>query len=377
MGRIYTGMMTAALALATLFGGCASVELSERVEDDVRLELVEWARLAQNAHNFQPWRIVLDAEHEDTMHLYVETDRLLPQTDPPARQVTLSIGTFLAVVDARAAGIGYEAEIDLLPDGPYDLATIGERRAATVKLVRREGTESPYAVAAELDAISQPTLKYRYRPAELGPQAIDRIESYSADGILVDVITDAAQVAWLNDRSIEAFSIEMRNEPTLLETYESSRATAGARRRTPYGLAFTANFPARILWLVEASQGLFPQKPEAWAETGIDMFSSSLDEVTTYVMLRTSDNSRETQIRAGIVLQAIWMELHAAGHVALANSQGLQEYDAVREIYDALHTRYAGDGATIQMLLAVARPKGGRHLPSPRFDVDDLVEQAE
>ena len=65
------------------------------VAPDVRRELVEWARPAQNAHNIQPWRVVLHPR------------------DPTARQLTMSMGTFLAVLEARAARLGWAVDIDL------------------------------------------------------------------------------------------------------------------------------------------------------------------------------------------------------------------------------------------------------------------------
>lgn len=370
----------AALLITLTFAllcSCATPRATGEAEDDLRLELIEWARLAQNAHNFQSWRVELDAERQDRFMLYIDESRLLPATDPRARQVTISAGTFLAVVDARAVQLGYQVQIELFPEGEYTRTTIGELPVAEVIAVPTYSAVSRYAAAAEPDAITSPTVKYRYRPAELDEATVREIEALGGDGIRITVITDPGEVEWLNELSVEAFTIEMQTEATMSESYNNTRMTRRQRKLDPYGLAYTANFPRRSLWLVQAVSAIFPQRPERWAQTGINLFTAALEEVTTYVMLTTNDNSRTTQVRAGMALQTAWMELHSAGHLALANSQALQEYSEMRELYDAIHSRYASGGGTIQMLLAVARPKGGAHQASPRFAVQDLLSGSE
>ena len=366
-------------SFALVFVGCMSTPIDPWAEpaDDIRVELVEWARFAQNAHNYQSWRVVLDPERGDRMWLYTETERLLPETDPPARQVTISHGTFLAVMEARAAQLGFEATINLFPRGEYDLNTIGELPVAEIVVRESPGFASPVAVAAQVDAITQPTIKYRYRPADLETGILQAIEGWSSpeDGIEVRVVTDLTDVDWLNDLSRQAYELEMRNPATRDETYTSTRMTRRARRRTPYGLAYTANFRPALLRVVEISQALFPQNQEAWAQTGIDQFSESLADINTYIVITSDTNDRTTQVHTGRILQAVWMDVQSEGHVVLANSQALQEYPEMSELYARVHERLAPRGETVQMLLAIARPAEGRHLHSPRLPVEALIHE--
>ncbi len=366
-----------AVALITVYAGCTyePVDTLAVRNEDLRVELVDWARLAQSAHNYQPWRVVLDPDRSDRMWLYIETERLLPETDPPARQITISAGTFLAVLEARAAQLGLATQIELFPHGQYDLETIGTLPVAAVVLNEFSGATSSLAIAADVDALTQATVKYRYRPAELDASFRRRLTTWSDwdSGIQVSVLTDPADVQWLNEISRQAYVIEMRNPATRAETYESTRMTRRARRQQPYGLAYTANFRPVILRVVETSQILFPQSHEKWAETGIDQFTAALDDINTYIVITSETNDRTAQVQTGRMLQALWMEIQAAGHVVLANSQALQEYPKVRELYTKVHERLAPDGETVQMILAVARPATGRHLHSPRFRAEALI----
>jgi hypothetical protein len=375
-GRLSLLFLIVSTILAPL--GCAAsppVRAGAAPAEDVRVELVEWARLAQSAHNYQSWRVVLDPVRSDRMDLFVETDRLLPETDPFARQTVISLGTFLAVIDARAAQLGYRADIDLLPDGELDEQGLARLPAARVTLSRDTNARSRFAAAADVDALTTATVKYRYRPAEVTTGLTDRITAWATDGIRIEVVSDPDEVAWLNRVSIDAFTIEMEHEPTLIETHQSTRWNGRARRADPYGLAFTANFPRRTLWLADAFMTIAPQKPAAFGRTGIRLFTEALDDVNAYVTLISNDNNRRTQIETGMALQALWMELHSSGHVVLANSQALQEYPAMAPLYAEVHERLAPDGGTVQMLLAVARPRGGRHAFSPRFAAEELIAE--
>lgn len=360
--------------LAAAIGGCAGAPVTRRVEEDVRLELIEWARLAQSAHNFQTWRVELDAAREDTLHLFLDGSRMLPETDPPARQITMSAGTFLAVVEARAAQLGYRTAVDLLPQGEFTLDDPGGVPVASVRVERSQAPATTLAMAADADAITRPTVKYRYEPAVIDGELAARIEGYSRPGIRFTVIDEPDAVAWLNQLSIDAFTIEMTNEPTLLESFEATRQNGSQRRRDPYGLSYSANFPGRSLWFIDIGLTLAPQRDaQRWGETGIGLFTEAMEQIESYVMVVSDNNDRRTQLETGMLLQAAWMELHAAGLVALPNSQALQEYAAMAEPYRQIHARYAAQGGTVQMLLAVAEPRGGRHRFSPRFPAGDLV----
>jgi hypothetical protein len=367
------------IAVVLLFAAaCASAPVSKAVENnDVRHELVEWARLAQNAHNAQPWKVMLDPRDNTRMTLFVDNRRLLPETDPPSRQITISMGTFLAVLDARAAQLGYQADITLFPLGEYTESNIGDLPVADI-LLRNMGSNEAiprYPVAAAPDAVTSASVKYRYRPADLSSATVETIEGYSMETVEISVINDPGEVAWLNEISIDAFALEMAYEPTMMESYELMRMNGRARRETPYGLSLTANFPLRTLWFIDAVQTLFPQDPDAFSETGTRIFTRAMDNVTHYVLMVSDDNSRTTQVQTGMALQALWMDLHTAGHVALPNSQALQEYPEMSELYRRMHARHAEEGQTIQMLLAVARPRAGRHRFGPRLPTEAFIVQ--
>ncbi|WP_440948389.1 hypothetical protein ACSAZL_09250 [Methanosarcina sp. T3] len=109
--------------------------------EDPRVQVLAHGVLAPNSHNLQSWRVVL--EGEDSFLLYVDHSRLSPKADPPGRQVTISQGTFLEYVRVAAGNLGYEAEMELFPEGEYGpegtATNLGSKPVARVILKETTG----------------------------------------------------------------------------------------------------------------------------------------------------------------------------------------------------------------------------------------------
>ena len=82
---------------------------SARRHTDPRMRALSHAILAPNPHNRQPW--IIDLRTEDELTLYCDLQRLLPETDPFGRQITIGLGCFLELLRMAAAEDGYRAEI--------------------------------------------------------------------------------------------------------------------------------------------------------------------------------------------------------------------------------------------------------------------------
>jgi len=93
--------------------------------------ILSYAILAPHSHNLQSW--LVDLRQPDEITLYCDLSRLLPETDPYSRQIMMSHGTFLELLDLAARQKGLRAEIELFP------------RAS---LTRRRSTSAPLPVFA-------------------------------------------------------------------------------------------------------------------------------------------------------------------------------------------------------------------------------------
>ncbi len=88
------------------------------------MRAIAWGIQAPNPHNTQAWKFRLVSDTE--ARLYVDERRLLPVTDPPARQIHIGAGCCIETLAVGMSTEGYETDVKLLPDGPH-----GSRRSAT------------------------------------------------------------------------------------------------------------------------------------------------------------------------------------------------------------------------------------------------------
>jgi hypothetical protein len=82
-------------------------------EPDLRRWILGYAILAPHSHNLQSWLVDLRTPGE--IVLRCDRTRLLPETDPFSRQIMMSHGTFLELLDIAARERGQRAEITLFP----------------------------------------------------------------------------------------------------------------------------------------------------------------------------------------------------------------------------------------------------------------------
>jgi HAD superfamily hydrolase (TIGR01490 family) len=105
--------------------------------NDVRCNILQYAILAANSHNIQPWR--LDLQKENVVYLYIDASRLLRHTDPDLRHIYLSQGTFIETFIIAASHFGYRCKVDLLPAGIPSVEKPDEYPVASITL-KKDGT---------------------------------------------------------------------------------------------------------------------------------------------------------------------------------------------------------------------------------------------
>ena len=141
--RLVGGGTVAAATLGSAgLAGCSAAMPSEAIEawrgpgadmlsGDVRRWMLSYAILAPHSHNLQSW--VVDLRTPGEMVLYCDPKRLLPQTDPYARQIMMSHGTFLELLQIAACERGLRAEVVLFPDGAFGATEVDGRPVARIR----------------------------------------------------------------------------------------------------------------------------------------------------------------------------------------------------------------------------------------------------
>ncbi|MCQ1535716.1 hypothetical protein FTO70_08495 [Methanosarcina sp. KYL-1] len=357
--------------------------------EDPRVQVFAHGVLAPNSHNLQSWKVVL--EDEDSLLLYVNTDRLSPKADPPGRQVTISQGTFLEYVRIAAEELGYEADIGLFPDGEYgpegSAENLGSKPVARVSLKEKPGeNETNESGNGELgletsllyDAMFIPdTYRVPYRETKLLQEDVEKLEALSTENVTIVIFQEAEDVEKLGDIALRAAEVEAGNSGVQKEGSELFRPNEWEKNEFRYG--FTLEGQGLSPLKVHVLQGLlslFPSmnSPEASKDSFLSQTESAVENTPAYALIITEGNSRTVQVETGILYSRFLLTAADMGYAMQPLSQATEEYPEMAGLYKEFHEEYAREGETIQMLIRVGVPEK-EVPPTMRLDVMDIIEE--
>jgi hypothetical protein len=313
--------------------GCSSAYPPEAVaawqgpgdEADVRRWILSWAILAPHSHNLQSWLVDLRVPGE--ILLRCDLGRLLPETDPTSRQIMMSHGTFLELLDIAARERGQRAEISLFPEGTFGPEKLDARPVARIRL-------TPDATVAKDPLFAQIPKRHTNRSL-YDPQRPVPAESWAAMAEAVRPnplrlgFVDAAQPALLQQhRAIAsaAWRIEVVTPRTIMESYKVLRVGADEIAKHRDGLSL---MDPKVVWLNRL--GLFDRSrapgPDDYASTSqIEDFDKKLASTPGFLWMVTQGNDRATQVDAGRAYARVQLAATAQGVVMQPLQQALQEY---------------------------------------------------
>ena len=368
--RIAGGGVIAAATLSSL-PGCSSALPPEAIaawqppanDLDIRRWALSHALLAPHAHNLQSWLVNLDTP--DTIVLRMDLQRLLPETDPWSRQLVISQGTFLELLDMAAKQRGYRAETTLFPEGEFDAKAPDGRPTVSIRLVKDDAVKADPLFAQIFHRHThRGTYDSRIPNADARQALADSVKGLPVKFGLVTA--DEASMAQHRQIAMDAWRIEMQTPRTLLESYKVLRVGPQEIAQHRDGISINTPMVRSLVAL-----GLFdrskPSEPESSAVKGqISDFNEKMATTPACVWLSTSDNSRTTQMLCGRAYVRLQLAATALGLRMHPLSQALQEYPEQAQNYKAIHQLLGGkDGAdTVQMWTRLGyAPEVG---PSPR-----------
>ncbi len=328
---------------------------------DVRLDALAYAILAPNPHNMQPWRIELkDDGLAFTIHC--DLDRLLPETDPPNRQITIGFGCFLELFRQAAAEKGLLAEFDYFPDGePWP--TLDERPIAHVRLL--EGARVPR------DPLFGEVLNRRTNRAPfdesrtIESSALDAINAASVSGIDAGATTDLVLVEELRALAVDAWTAEWSNAATRRESIEVTRIGKREINADPWGLALAGPLMEGINAVGLLTREEMDVTGSTSYEQSLEFYNKACRTAAAFAWTTTATNTRRDQLEAGRAWVRMQLAANAAGIAFHPLSQALQEFPVMAPHYEKAHQLLAGgDGRTVQMLVRLGYAKAPP--PAPR-----------
>lgn len=336
---------------------------------DARLDCLAYAILAPNPHNMQPWRITLEGEGEIVLHC--DPSRLLPETDPPCRQITIGFGAFLELLRQAAAERGMAAAVDAFPEGePQPI--LDDRPVARIRLTPDPAVRRDPLFAATL---LRRTNRGPYEERAVDPEALSRLLAATVEGVVARVTTDAEAMKALKRLSRDAWAIEWGLERTRRETIKVTRIGKAEIEAAPWGITLAGPLlEALKIGGVLTQEKMDVEGEAAYGQT-FSAYNKAIDATSAFISTSTATNTRVDQLAAG----AAWVRMQQAATLAGLGfqplSQALQEFPEMAPAYDRAHELLAHQqGATVQMLARIGHAKAPP--PAPREALESKLVNA-
>lgn len=330
--RVLGGGVVLAATAGTV-AGCSSEMPPEAIaawqgpgqQADVRRWILSHAILAPHSHNLQSW--LVDLAVPDQITLRCDLNRLLPETDPYSRQIMMSQGTFLELLDIAARERGYRTEITLFPEGVFSPDRLDTRPVARIRLAadaavskdplfaqifKRHTNRNAYALTRPIPAPAWQAMAEAVQP---NPLRFGFVSNDQADALA-------------RHRAIaaEAWRIELTTPRAILESFKVLRIGAAEVAKHRDGLSL---MEPMVVWLNRL--GLFDRSkapgPDDFATTSqIKEFNLKLDSTPAFLWMVTDGNHRVTQVNVGRAYVRAQLAATAFGLAMQPLQQALQEY---------------------------------------------------
>ena len=378
-------------ALATaggLLGACSSQYPASAVaawqgparDGDLRRWALAHAVLAPSSHNRQPWQV--DLRVPDAITLYVDRERLLPETDPWFRQIVVSQGTFLELLAIALRERGVEPTVALFPDGEFAARGLDDRPVARISWNATTPRATPDPLFGQI--LRRHTAKVDYdRERPVAAATLSRLaEALQPDtGVRFGGTVDPTRLPALRQLCQDSAVIELGTPRTVMESIRLLRVGPTEIAKHRDGLSI--NTP--MLRALDAV-GLFDRRnPPATGDAAFKNMLAQFDgysrSAAGFVWLGTapsngasSGTGRRAEVNAGRAYMRLQLQATTLGLQMHPMSQAIQEFAEMKPLYDRLHQLTVGQPAereTVQMFCRIGYCSEQQH--APRRGVDAII----
>jgi hypothetical protein len=362
---IKSGTFISASTLLSLFG-CAPEKLilgSEKKakrpsSDDFSQPILMAIAIGVNTanpHNTQAWKFKVVSDTKAIM--YVDETRLLPATDPPARQIHIGCGCFLETLRIGSTSFGYQSYIDLLPDGQYPFDEIGTKPIAFIEL-KKEKTKRDELYE---HIFTRRTNRSKYHPGKFEEGTIEKLIAYTSPKASRILFKDSdLDMQKLNDMCFEAMKIEVTTYRTMEENRIWLRRNQKIAADKRDGIDLKSNGMGDIPRffsekLAKADAPKYAHK-EKYQNMFFKSFSEKLSSSSAVAYFVTENNTQRDWIKCGMDFTRFNLAADRSGVALHHLNQVLQEYDEMNEVRVEFENYvYVKSPQKVQLVLRLGR----------------------
>ncbi len=305
------------------------------------------ASRAPSVHNTQPWRWRVDMS---SLHLYSDTSRQLPHTDPDGRDLMLSCGAALNHCVVALAAVGWQAKVSRLPN-PAE-----PDHLAAIEFIPQAPDQLDIMLAAAMPRRRTDRRHYSFWPVPVGDVALMSARA-ARMGVALHRVESMGMLSAVVHQSVSAHAAD----PDYL-----AELTAWSGRH-----ASSAGVPARNAPTPDPAAAI-PSRQFASAALAMTPDVCAEDDNGVVLALGTRSDDRLAQLRAGEATSVVLLTATAMGLASCPVTEPLE----IEETRAAVRADVFGNRSYPQMLFRVGwAPINADPLPAtPRRALADTVE---
>jgi hypothetical protein len=322
------------------------------------LKAIAYGITAPSAHNTQSW--YLDTISDTEMLLYVK--HVLPETDPPARQIIMSAGSFIELVSIGMSKEGYLTIVDYLPQGDFYISAnkMSDKPVAKITLTKDENTKKDVLY----DYIYQRgTNRKPYKGKMITENEFETIQRLMGNShSQLQFVTEKEQMQPYLDIFSQAMEIETRTKATNEETRQIFRFSDKEIEEEKDGLSLQQmGYDGFILKI--AAKSLNNGDSLTWhSEKNVKATMKGINKgiysSKGLIFFKTKTNTKLDWIKSGRDYARFNIAIAKMGIVTHPYNQVIQEYSEMEELQKKFKTlSKVKDGEKTQMIVRIGRAK--------------------
>ncbi|MCF6347747.1 MAG: hypothetical protein L3J20_05535 [Flavobacteriaceae bacterium] len=336
------------------------------------LKAIAYGLTAPSPHNTQSW--YLDTISDTEMLMYVK--HVLPETDPPARQIMMGAGCFIELMNVGMSQEGYETNVDYLPQGDFQIIAnkISDKPIAKITFVKNDNVKKDVLY----DYIYQRgTNRKPYRGKMITQSEFENIKTLMGDyHSQLQFFTGEKQMQpYLNIFS-KAMEIETRTKSTNEETRQKFRFSEKELKEKKDGISLQQMGYEGFILKIATKQ---MNNGDSLTWHGEKTFKATMKGINKgiysskgLIFFKTKTNTKLDWIKSGRDYSRFNIAIAKFGIVTHPYNQVIQEYPEMEGLQKKFKTlSKVTDSEKIQMIVRVGRAKIS--YKSWRKEVEDYI----